>query len=133
MLPGVDTVIQIALFSEDQSLQSALATYGVETQLADQIAPIHICPPSALRDIYASLGSNTKLGLTGRPHRPIGSLGTCKVYRAAGRTYVFTPNFMDSMEFYLTSDNEFLVSLFQGELSFIKQVCNSRLPLWATS
>jgi len=36
---------------------------------------------TVLCKLYTSLGENKKMNLSGRPPRPIGSLGTCKVYR----------------------------------------------------
>ena len=40
---------------------------------------LQIWPPSELAKAYCELGVNPKLGLTGRPARPIGGLGTAKV------------------------------------------------------
>lgn len=65
-----DTMTQIVLLAEDEELQNALATYGLETQTIDQISQrFTILPPDALADVYHSLGHNAKLGLTGRPKR----------------------------------------------------------------
>lgn len=50
--------------------------------------------------------------------RPIGVLGTSRLYRIQGRLYAFTPHFMDNEEFYLNSDPDYLVSAFESELSF---------------
>ncbi|EPZ31984.1 phosphorylase kinase alphabeta [Rozella allomycis CSF55] len=116
-----DVLIQIVLISENESLQAKLATYGVETQTLKDTNPFHVAHPSVLRDSYTALGYNEKLGLTGRPNRPIGSLGTCKVYRFRGKLYFFTPHFMDMEEFYLTMDNNYLVSVFEHELQFIRK------------
>jgi phosphorylase kinase alpha/beta subunit len=58
-------------------------------------------------------------GLSGRPKRPIGTLSTCKIYRYEGRLYAFYPHFMDREEFYLVSDNDYLVTLFEQELKFV--------------
>src|SRR5438270_3632701 len=53
-------------------------------------------------------------------YRPVGSLSTCRLYRVQGRLYAFTPHFMDNEEFYLTSDNDYLISSFETELAFIR-------------
>ncbi|KAI9091438.1 glycosyl hydrolases family 15-domain-containing protein [Phlyctochytrium arcticum] len=115
-----EVVVQVVLLSEDEDLQQRLLKFGLDTQTADNCGPVTISPPSALRDAYTALGENQKLKLTGRPKRPIGTLGTSKLYRCQGRLYAFTPHFMDSEEFYLVSDNDYLVSLFEQELSFVK-------------
>jgi phosphorylase kinase alpha/beta subunit len=116
----IDTVVQIVLISESDELQSKLLMYGLETHTIQDIAPITISKPSSLRDAYTFLGKNTKLGLSGRPDRPMGTLSTCKIYRCQGQLYAFLPHFMDREEFYLVSDNDYLVSLFEQEISSVR-------------
>ncbi|KAI8822902.1 glycosyl hydrolases family 15-domain-containing protein [Fimicolochytrium jonesii] len=115
-----EVVVQVVILSEDEELQDRLRKFGLDTQVAETCAPVKISPPSALRDAYTALGENQKLGLTGRPKRPMGTLSTCKLYRCQGKLYAFTPHFMDKEEFYLVSDNDYLVSLFEQELSFVR-------------
>jgi hypothetical protein len=103
-----DTIVQVVLIAEDEDLQSRLSTFGIDTQTPEQIEPITVLRPSALVEAYSVLGANAKLGLSGRPKRPIGSLGTSKIYRVEGRLYAFTPQFMDKEEFYMTIDNDYL-------------------------
>ncbi|KAI8621677.1 glycosyl hydrolases family 15-domain-containing protein [Chytriomyces sp. MP71] len=117
---GSEVVVQIVLLSESPELQARLATFGLETQTIETCAPVHISPPSALRDAYMSLGENAKLGLSGRPKRPIGTMSTSKLYRCQGRLYAFLPHFMDKEEFYLVSDNNYLVSVLEQEVAFVK-------------
>lgn len=74
-----DLVIQVVLIAESVRLQQLLATYGIQTQTPHQIEPIQIWPPVELAKAYEQLGVNDKLGLSGRPPRPIGGLGTAKV------------------------------------------------------
>ncbi|KAF9199593.1 hypothetical protein BGZ49_010269 [Haplosporangium sp. Z 27] len=116
-----DTVVQVVLLAEDTNLQSMLNMYGLETQTMDQVHPITVSHPQGLKEVYGALGNNPKLGLSGRPKRPIGSLGTSRLYRVQGHLYAFTPHFMDNEEFYLTSDNDYLISIFEQELAFVRQ------------
>ncbi|KAG0046640.1 hypothetical protein BGZ83_008210 [Gryganskiella cystojenkinii] len=116
-----DTVVQVVLLAEDTNLQSMLNMYGLETQTMDQVHPITVSHPQGLKEVYGALGRNSKLGLSGRPKRPVGSLGTCRIYRVQGHLYAFTPHFMDNEEFYLTSDNDYLISIFEQELAFVRQ------------
>ncbi|KAF9396061.1 hypothetical protein CPC16_005232 [Podila verticillata] len=116
-----DTVVQVVLLAEDTNLQSMLNMYGLETQTMDQVHPITVSHPQGLKEVYSALGRNAKLGLSGRPKRPVGSLGTCRLYRVQGHLYAFTPHFMDNEEFYLTSDNDYLISIFEQELAFVRQ------------
>ncbi|KAF9584430.1 hypothetical protein BGW38_006478 [Lunasporangiospora selenospora] len=116
-----DTVVQVVLLAEDANLQSMLNMYGLETQTMDQVHPITVSHPQGLKEVYCALGRNAKLGLSGRPKRPVGSLGTSRLYRVEGHLYAFTPHFMDNEEFYLTSDNDYLISVFEQELAFVRQ------------
>ncbi|KAG0330371.1 hypothetical protein BGZ99_004741 [Dissophora globulifera] len=116
-----DTIVQVVLLAEDANLQSMLNMYGLETQTMEQVHPITVSHPQGLKEVYAALGRNAKLGLTGRPKRPVGSLGTSRLYRVQGHLYAFTPHFMDNEEFYLTSDNDYLISIFEQELAFVRQ------------
>ncbi|KAG0271768.1 hypothetical protein BGZ95_000371 [Linnemannia exigua] len=116
-----DTVVQVVLLAEDTNLQSMLSMYGLETQTMEQVHPITVSHPQGLKEVYSALGRNAKLGLSGRPKRPVGSLGTSRLYRVQGHLYAFTPHFMDNEEFYLTSDNDYLISIFEQELAFVRQ------------
>ncbi|KAI8997616.1 glycosyl hydrolases family 15-domain-containing protein [Pilobolus umbonatus] len=117
-----DTIIQIVVLSEDRQLQNELSAYGLETQTLDQLpSTVSVLAPEALSDVYCGLGLNSKMSLTGRPKRPIGVLGTCRLYRIQGQIYAFTPHFIDNDEFYINSDPDYLVSDFESELRFTKE------------
>ena len=73
--------VQVSLIAESKHLQTVLSTYGFATETPDQVEPIEIWPSQELVKVYLHLGSNGKLGLSGRPKRPIGILGTSKLYR----------------------------------------------------
>ena len=71
----------MVLISESAELQQLLGTYGIETQTPRQIEPIQIWSPKELTKAYEYLGSNKKLGISGRPQRPFGVLSTSKVHQ----------------------------------------------------
>jgi phosphorylase kinase alpha/beta subunit len=50
----------------------------------------------------------------------MGTLSTSKIYRCQGQLYAFLPHFMDREEFYLVSDNDYLVSLFEQEVAAVR-------------
>eukprot|EP00731_Ephydatia_muelleri_P025985 Em0018g85a len=112
--PGHDTVIQVALISETTRLQAVLATHGIPTQTQKQVEPIKIrSPADILMKVFSHIGENRKLGLSGRPNRPIGALATSKVYRVFGHTMIFYPT--DSMvDFYLSFDGTFLIDVLKA-------------------
>lgn len=58
-------------------------------QTPHEVEPVQIWPPRELVKVYQNLGVSEKLGLRGRPTRPIGALGTSKVSEGpANRVYV---------------------------------------------
>ena len=61
--------------------------------------------------ILESIGANTKLGLSGRPTRPIGGLGACRVYHIGNTMMMFYPNEMELLDFYMSLDMLLLIDL----------------------
>lgn len=113
------SLVQIALLAENVELQTALATYGIATQTPQELEAVQVRQASDLADLYAHIGSNASLGLTGRPQRRLRSLTTSRFFKIQGETVVFLPSFLDSRQFYLTLDYHFLVAQMKGELAYI--------------
>ncbi|XP_045674622.1 phosphorylase b kinase regulatory subunit beta isoform X4 [Phyllostomus hastatus] len=116
-----DLVVHVALVAESQRLQVFLNTYGIQTQTPQQVEPIQIWAQQELVKAYFHLGVNEKLGLTGRPDRPIGCLGTSKIYRILGKTVVCYPIIFDLSDFYMSQDVLLLIDDIKNALQFIKQ------------
>ena len=115
-----DPLVQIALLAEDEDLQTKLEVYGIATQTPNQIEPIQVRQAGELSSIYAQLGRNEKLRLTGRPLRRLRSLTTSRFFRIGKETVVFLPSFLDAEQFYLTLDYHFLVDRLKSELAYIQ-------------
>lgn len=118
--PRPDTVVQIVLVAESADLQSRLRTVGVETQTLQELGSVSVRGPGGLRDALKVLGMNPKLGLTGRPSRPVGVLSTSKLYRIEGNLYAFLPSFLDRDEFYVAADPDYIADLIEVQLNFLK-------------
>uniref|UniRef100_W5MDH2 Phosphorylase b kinase regulatory subunit n=1 Tax=Lepisosteus oculatus TaxID=7918 RepID=W5MDH2_LEPOC len=116
-----DVVIHVALIAESQRLQVFLNTYGIQTQTPQQVEPIQIWPQQELVKAYRYLAVNKKLGLSGRPERPVGCIGTSKIYRILGKTVVCYPIVFDLSDFYLSQDVMLLIDDIKNALQFIKQ------------
>ncbi|XP_078525491.1 phosphorylase b kinase regulatory subunit beta isoform X1 [Lissotriton helveticus] len=116
-----DVMVHVALIAESQRLQVFLNTYGIQTQTPQQVEPIQIWPQQELVKAYLHLGINDKLGLSGRPDRPIGCLGTSKIYRILGKTVVCYPIVFDLSDFYMSQDVMLLIDDIVNALQFIKQ------------
>lgn len=76
---ATDLVVQIVLIAESMRLQAMMATYGIQTQTPHEVEPVQIWSSRQLEEVYQNLGVNRKIGLKGRPMRPVGALGTSKV------------------------------------------------------
>ncbi|NWV80120.1 KPBB kinase, partial [Dasyornis broadbenti] len=116
-----DLVVHVALIAESQRLQVFLNTYGIQTQTPQQAEPIQIWAQKELVKAYFHLGVNEKLGLSGRPDRPIGCLGTSKIYRILGKTVVCYSIIFDLSDFYMSQDVMMLIDDIKNALQFIKQ------------
>lgn len=78
--------MQIVLIAESMRLQAMMATYGIQTQTPHEVEPVQIWSSRKLEEVYQSLGVNHKIGLKGRPMRPVGALGTSKVWKIVGKS-----------------------------------------------
>eukprot|EP00092_Neocalanus_flemingeri_P018371 GFUD01019880.1.p1 GENE.GFUD01019880.1~~GFUD01019880.1.p1 ORF type:complete len:1110 (+),score=249.46 GFUD01019880.1:78-3407(+) len=114
-----DLVIQVVMIAESTRLQCMLANYGIQTQTPTEVEPVQIWPPSELVRVFQSMGKSSKLQLNGRPNRPIGSLGTSKLYRVCGKTVLCYPIIFSASEFYLSHDMALLTEDMRDELKFI--------------
>ncbi|XP_050711765.1 probable phosphorylase b kinase regulatory subunit beta isoform X2 [Eriocheir sinensis] len=114
-----DLVVQVVLIAESMRLQAMMATYGIQTQTPHEVEPVQIWPPRELVKIYQNLGVSEKLGLQGRPTRPIGALGTSKIYRVCGQTVLCYPLVFEVSDFYLSHDMALLIDDIKSELHFV--------------
>ena len=117
---GNASVIQISLLSESMSFQGLLSTYGVTTQTPNQIESVFIWPSAKLVDLLYHHGSDVRLGLTGRPKRPLGPLCTSRVWKIGGKTVVCVPLFLDKQDFYLSKDESYIADSIKIHLKFLR-------------
>ncbi|KAI4792496.1 hypothetical protein KUCAC02_033345, partial [Chaenocephalus aceratus] len=104
---------------ETEEIKELLMKNGIEVETVADIYPIHVQPSRVLSHIYARLGRNPRLGLTGRPYRRIGVLGTSKFYTIRNTIFSFTPQFIDHQQFYLALDNKMIVEMLRTEISYL--------------
>ncbi|XP_026281117.1 probable phosphorylase b kinase regulatory subunit beta isoform X1 [Frankliniella occidentalis] len=116
---ATDLVVQIVLIAESMRLQAMMATYGIQTQTPHEVEPVQIWSSRKLEEVYQNLGVNHKIGLKGRPMRPVGALGTSKMYRVCGMTVLCYPLIFEVSEFYLYSDMALLIDDIKTELQFV--------------
>ncbi|XP_051537130.1 phosphorylase b kinase regulatory subunit alpha, skeletal muscle isoform isoform X1 [Myxocyprinus asiaticus] len=118
-VPKPDVVVQVSILAENEEIKQLLQGHGIDSETLEDIHPIRVQPSRVLSHIYARLGRNQRLGLTGRPYRRIGVLGTSKFYIIRNTIFTFTPQFVDHHEFYLALDNHMVVEMLRIDLSYL--------------
>ncbi|XP_052002634.1 phosphorylase b kinase regulatory subunit alpha, skeletal muscle isoform isoform X3 [Xyrauchen texanus] len=118
-IPKPDVVVQVSILAENEDIKAILVKNGIDVETVADIHPIRVQPSRVLSHIYARLGRNERLGLTGRPYRRIGVLGTSKLYIIRKTIFTFTPQFIDHQQFYLALDNKMIVEMLRTDLSYL--------------
>ncbi|XP_059823689.1 phosphorylase b kinase regulatory subunit alpha, liver isoform-like [Hypanus sabinus] len=114
-----DVVVQVSILAESEKIKNILAKHGLQIETVSDVFPIKVQPGRILSHIYAKLGCNKKLNLSGRPYRHIGVLGTSKLYVIRNQTFSFTPQFIDLHQFYLALDNRMIVEMLRTDLAYL--------------
>ncbi|KAL0993905.1 hypothetical protein UPYG_G00115410 [Umbra pygmaea] len=114
-----DVVVQVSILAETEHIKLLLLKEGIEAETLEDIHPIRVQPARVLSHIYARLGRNQRLGLSGRPYKRIGTLGTSKFYIIRNTVFSFTPQFIDHQEFYLALDNHMILEMLRNDLSYL--------------
>uniref|UniRef100_A0AAR2LQI9 Phosphorylase b kinase regulatory subunit n=1 Tax=Pygocentrus nattereri TaxID=42514 RepID=A0AAR2LQI9_PYGNA len=109
----------VSILAETDEIKQLLHKHGISSETLEDIHPIRVQPSRILSHIYARLGRNQRLGLTGRPYRHIGVLGTSKFYFIRNTIFSFTPQFIDPQHFYLALDNKMIVEMLRIDISYL--------------
>lgn len=115
-----DVVVQVVILAEDNAIKEKLRQHDIIVQTVEELSPIEVQPASVLSHIYAYLGWNKKLLLSGRQSRDVGLLSTSKLYTLQDKIFAFTPQFVDQQRFYVASDTDLLIDIFKTEIAFLK-------------
>ncbi|XP_053160587.1 phosphorylase b kinase regulatory subunit alpha, liver isoform isoform X7 [Hemicordylus capensis] len=114
-----DVVVQVTVLAETNEIKQLLRHHGIHVQSIADIHPIRVQPARILSSLYAKLGRNKNMKLSGRPYRHIGVLGTSKLYVIRNQIFTFTPQFTDQHHFYLALDNRMIVEMIRTELAYL--------------
>uniref|UniRef100_A0A4W3I2S9 Phosphorylase b kinase regulatory subunit n=1 Tax=Callorhinchus milii TaxID=7868 RepID=A0A4W3I2S9_CALMI len=114
-----DVVVQVSILAETEKIKKMLAHHNFEVETICDVLPIRVQPAKILSHIYAKLGYNSRLKLSGRPYRHIGVLGTSKLYMIRNQIFTFTPQFLDQHQFYLALDNHMIVEMLRTDVSYL--------------
>ncbi|XP_071299004.1 phosphorylase b kinase regulatory subunit alpha, skeletal muscle isoform isoform X2 [Agelaius tricolor] len=118
-VPKPDVVVQVCILAETEGIKAILQKEGINVETVADVYPIRVQPARILSHIYARLGRNKQMCLTGRPYRHMGVLGTSKLYKIRKSIFTFTPQFIDQQQFYLALDNKMIVEMLRTDLSYL--------------
>ncbi|XP_072191718.1 phosphorylase b kinase regulatory subunit alpha, skeletal muscle isoform isoform X4 [Excalfactoria chinensis] len=118
-VPKPDVVVQVCILAESEGIKAVLRKEGIHVETVADVYPIRVQPARILSHIYARLGRNKQMSLTGRPYRHMGVIGTSKLYNIRKNIFVFTPQFVDQQQFYLAHDNKMIVEMLRTDLSYL--------------
>ena len=86
-----DVVVQVVILAENKEIQAKFAQHDIQVQTIEQVTPIEVQPARVLSHLYAYLGRNRKLKLSGRQSKDVGILSTSKLYSLHDRIFAFIP------------------------------------------
>ncbi|XP_010293753.1 PREDICTED: phosphorylase b kinase regulatory subunit alpha, skeletal muscle isoform, partial [Phaethon lepturus] len=118
-VPKPDVVVQVCILAETEGIKAVLRKEDINVETVADVYPIRVQPARILSHIYARLGRNKQMCLTGRPYRHMGVLGTSKLYKIRKNIFTFTPQFIDQQQFYLALDNKMIVEMLRTDLSYL--------------
>ena len=81
----------VVVLAENSKIQDKLRQHDIHIQTVHEAAPIEVQPARVLSHLYAYLGRNKKLNLSGRQSKDVGLLSTSKLYSLHDRIFAFTP------------------------------------------
>ncbi|MGK0673600.1 MAG: glycoside hydrolase family 15 protein [Halothiobacillaceae bacterium] len=111
--------VQVAVLAEHAEVQERLEASGIRAELLEQVSPLWVAHSRKLIDLFAMLGRNPKLALSGRPSRRMRILTTSRSYVLEGQKVVFIPQQLDRQDFYLGRDNVYLAGKLRSEIGFV--------------
>ncbi|CAI9532540.1 unnamed protein product [Staurois parvus] len=114
-----DVVVQVSVLAESSEIKKMLKKHDINVESFNDIRPFRVQPARILSHLYAKLGINKAMKLSGRPYRHIGVLGTSKLYTIRNQIFTFTPQFTDQHHFYLALDSKMVVEMLRTELAYL--------------
>jgi hypothetical protein len=115
------TKCQIALvvLVENDDIKQQLARHGVIAESLQDIKPMSVISAPLLTDVYAHVGENEMLGITGRPRRRLQSLTTSQTYEINNRVYLCLSSLQSEKEDYRMYDAALMTEVITQELAYI--------------
>ena len=131
-----EITVNVVLIAESNRGISWLKSNGILAQTREQVYPVEIWSPEKLLNAFSCIGKNSALGLhTGRPLRPLGSLGTSQLYRLIDdhHSKLILPYSLafDIHEFYMANDLFIVIDRIWSTMQFLQKYwCQQISPVF---
>ena len=111
--------IALVVLAENEAIKQHLAKYGVIAESLQDIKPMGVLSASTLMEVYAHVGENKALGLSGRPRRRVQSLATSQTYEINNKVYLSLSWLQSEREDYRRYDANWVTETITQEIEFI--------------
>ena len=109
----------VPILAENETVKQQLFELGFKSETIAEVAPVKIMYAYHLSKIHTLLGSNKKLGLSGRPLLVTRTMSTASLHLLSGEECVFLPYYFNPQGFYFSQDSKLLVEHFRASLKFL--------------
>ena len=113
------TIPQVAVIAEDETVKAQLQSLGIRSETLEETAPLRLLHATQLSELFTHIGSNEKLGLTGRPYQVSRTIATSRLYKIGEEICVFFPYHFNPRAFYFSYDNRLLVEHLSSSMTFL--------------
>lgn len=115
----INTQIALVVLAENDEVKQHLARHGVIAESLQDIKPMAVASARALTEVYAHIGENKSLGLTGRPRRRLQSLATSQTYEINNKVYLSLSSIQSEREDYRMYDAHLMRQVITEEIAHI--------------
>lgn len=115
------TQVKVAWLAENETVKVRLQQDGIASQSLSDIAPIQMRSMVELASVYAQVGKNQHLKLSGRPMRRLRGLAIARLFCLRDELMLFLPMFQNPRGFYTNLDSCLLIERLNAEISYIQR------------
>jgi hypothetical protein len=115
----VKSQIALVVLAETEDVKNALSKQGVIAETIQDIKPMAVVSAPGLMEVYAHVGENKALGLTGRPRRRLQSLTTSQAHEINNKVYLCLSWLQSEKEDYRMFDSQMVIEYVTQEIQYI--------------
>lgn len=110
----------LVVLAENEDVKAMLSKHGVIAETLTEIEPIGLLSAPELMEVYAHVGENAALGLTGRNRRRLQSLVTSQTYTLNGKHHLVQSWLQSHQSDYRNMDAHYVAHNIQREIRHIR-------------